>query len=64
MPYFIPMAARSFTRSRGVDILLFGVLIGMLLFSDFDLGSSSRWGQQVGISLIHQTSTVPPGPPK
>ena len=64
LPYFIPMAALLFTRSRRVDILLFVILIGMLLFSDFDLGPSSRWGEQVGISLMHQASTVPPAPPK
>ena len=64
LPYFIPMAALLFTRSRRVDIGLFVILIGMLLFSDFDLGPSSRWGEQVGISLMHQASTVPPAPPK
>jgi uncharacterized membrane protein len=57
VPYFGPMAALLFTRSRRADILLFAVLIGMLLFSDFDLGPSSRWGHQVGISLIDKSST-------
>jgi hypothetical protein len=57
VPYFGPMAALLFTRSGRADILLFAVLIGMLLFSDFDLGPSSRWGHQVGISLIDKSST-------
>jgi hypothetical protein len=57
LPYFIPMAALLFTRSRRVDIMLFAVLIGVQLFSDFDLGPSSRWGYEVGISLIDQAST-------
>jgi hypothetical protein len=57
LPYFIPMAALLFTRSRRVDIALFAVLIGVQLFSDFDLGPSSRWGHEVGISLVDQAST-------
>ncbi len=57
LPYFIPMAALLFTRSRRVDIALFAVMIGIQLFSDFDLGPSSRWGHDVGISLIDQAST-------
>ena len=61
LPYFIPMAALLFTRSRRVDIALFAILIGVQLFSDFDLGPSSRWGHEVGISLIDQSSTS--GPP-
>jgi hypothetical protein len=62
LPYYIPMGALLFTRSRRVDIALFVILIGVQLFSDFDLGPSSRWGQQVGISLIpvDQASTVAP----
>ena len=64
LPYFIPMAALLFTRSRRADIALFAILIGVQLFSDFDLGQSSRWGKQVGISLIDQASTVTPAPPK
>jgi hypothetical protein len=51
------MAALLFTRTRRVDIALFAILIGVQLFSDFDLGPSSRWGMQVGISLIDQAST-------
>ena len=38
LPYFIPMAALLFTRSRRADIALFAILIGVQLFSDFDLG--------------------------
>jgi len=57
LPYFVPMAALLFTRSRRVDIALFAVMIGIQLFSDFDLGPSSRWGHDVGISLIDQAST-------
>jgi hypothetical protein len=64
LPYFIPMIALMFTRSRRVDIGLFAVLIGMMLFSDFDLGQSSQWGRKVGISLIEQASTSAPAPPK
>ncbi len=64
LPYIIPMAALLFTRSRRVDITLFAVAIGIQLFSDFDLGESSRWGQEVGISLINQASTSPPATPK
>jgi hypothetical protein len=66
LPYYIPMGALLFTRSRRVDIALFLILIGVQLFSDFDLGPSSRWGQQVGISLIpvDQASTVAPAAPK
>ncbi|HEX5239175.1 MAG TPA: hypothetical protein VFW39_12025 [Sphingomicrobium sp.] len=64
LPYFIPMAALLFTRSRRVDIVLFVILIGMQLFSDFDLGPSSRWGMQVGLSLMDQASTAAPAPPK
>jgi hypothetical protein len=58
------MAALLFSRSRRFDIALFIVLIGMMLFSDFDLGPSSRWGKQVGLSLMDQASTVPSGAPK
>jgi len=64
LPYFIPMAALLFSRSRRFDIALFIVLIGMMLFSDFDLGPSSRWGKQVGISLMDEASTPAPAPPK
>jgi hypothetical protein len=64
LPYFIPMAILLFTRSRRTDIILFSILIGVQLFSDFDLGPSSRWGQEVGISLIPQASTTPAMPPK
>lgn len=64
VPYFGPMAALLFTRSRRADVLLFSVLIGMLLFSDFDLGQSSRWGHQVGISLIDESSTSGAGVPR
>jgi hypothetical protein len=56
-PYYVPMAALLFTRSRRVDIALFAVLIGVQLFSDFDLGPSSRWGHEVGISLVDSAST-------
>jgi hypothetical protein len=64
LPYFAPMAALLFTRSKRVDIALFAILIGMVLFSDFDLGPSSRWGAQVGISLGHQASTSTAAAPK
>jgi hypothetical protein len=63
-PYFIPMAALLFTRSRRADIMLFAILIGVQLFSDFDLGESSRWGHEVGISLIDQASTSASATPK
>jgi hypothetical protein len=53
VPYFVPLAALLFTRSRRADIMLFLILIGMMLFADFDLGPSSRWGEQVGISIGH-----------
>lgn len=64
LPYFVPMAALLFTRSRRVDIVLFAILIGMQLFGDFDLGESSRWGRAVGISLTDQASTSAPALPK
>ena len=64
LPYFIPMAALLFTRSRRVDIALFAILIGVQLFSDFDLGPSSRWGMQVGISLMDHASTSAPAVPR
>jgi hypothetical protein len=66
LPYFVPLTLLLFTRSRRVDITLFLIVIGIMLFSDFDLGPSSRWGHKVGISLIpvHQTSTVAPAAPK
>jgi hypothetical protein len=64
LPYFVPMAALLFTRSRRADILLFAIMIGMQLFSDFDLGPSSRWGYQVGISLNDQASTSAPSAPR
>lgn len=64
LPYFIPLAALLFTRSRRVDIALFVILIGMLLFSDFDFGPSSRWGEQVGISIGHLASTSPHTAPR
>lgn len=64
LPYFVPLTALLFTRSRPVDIALFVVIIAMMLFSDFDLGPSSRWGREVGISLIPQASTAAPGAPK
>jgi hypothetical protein len=64
LPYFIPMAVLLFTRSRRVDAMLFVIMIGIQLFSDFDLGPSSRWGHEVGISLNDQASTVAPAPPK
>ena len=64
LPYFIPMTALLFTRSRRLDVTLFVILIGVQLISDFDLGPSSQWGHQVGISLGDQASTVAPSPPK
>ena len=64
LPYFIPMAALLFTRSRRVDIALLAILIGVQLFSDFDLGESSRWGHEVGISMIDQASTSAAATPK
>jgi hypothetical protein len=64
LPYFVPLAALLFTRSKRVDIVLMVVLIGMLLFSDFDLGPSSRWGYEVGISLMDQASTSASATPK
>ena len=64
LPYFIPMAALLFTRSRRVDIVLLSILIGVQLFADFDLGESSRWGHEVGISMIDQASTSAAATPK
>jgi hypothetical protein len=64
LPYFIPMGALLFTRSRRVDLILFAILIGVQLFSDFDLGQSSKWGHEVGISLADSASTSPPSAPK
>ena len=64
LPYFIPMAALLFTRSRRVDIALLSILVGVQLFSDFDLGESSRWGHEVGISMIDQASTSAAATPK
>jgi hypothetical protein len=58
------MAALLFTRSRRVDIALFIIMIGMMLFSDFDLGPSSKWGQEVGISLGYEASTTSPAAPR
>jgi len=57
LPYFVPMAALLFTRSRRADIALFAIMISVQLFSDFDLGQSSRRGYQVGISLNEHAST-------
>jgi hypothetical protein len=64
LPYFLPLAALLFTRSKRVDIVLMAILVGMLLFSDFDLGPSSRWGYEVGISLIDEASTSAGATPK
>jgi hypothetical protein len=64
LPYFGPMVALLFTRSKRVDIALFAILIGVQLFADFDLGQSSRWGHDVGISLRDQASTSAHPPPK
>lgn len=64
LPYFVPLAVLLFTRSRRFDIALFVILIGMMLFSDFDLGPSSKWGHEVGISLVDQASTSGPAPPR
>ena len=64
LPYYVPMIALLFTRSRRTDIALFTVMIGVQLFSDFDLGASSRWGREVGISLIEQSSTSAATAPK
>jgi hypothetical protein len=64
LPYYIPMIALLFTRYRRVDIGLFIVLIGVQLISDFDLGPSSRWGREVGISLGYEASTTRPVAPR
>lgn len=64
LPYFVPLAALLFTHSRRVDITLFAIIIGIQLFSDFDLGPSSQWGHDVGISLIDQASTTKPATPR
>ena len=64
LPYYVPMIALLFTRSRRTDIALFTVMIGVQLFSDFDVGASSRWGREVGISLIEQSSTSAATAPK
>jgi hypothetical protein len=64
LPYFLPMAALLVTRSRRVDVTLFVILIVVQLISDFDLGPSSRWGAQVGISLGYEASTSTTATPK
>jgi hypothetical protein len=64
LPYFIPLAALLFTRSKRVDIALFVILIGMVLYSDLDLGPSSRWGSEVGISIGYEASTSAPAAPR
>jgi hypothetical protein len=64
LPYFVPLALLLFTRSRRVDITLFAIIIGVQLFSDFDLGPSSQWGYEVGISLVDQASTSGTTTPK
>jgi hypothetical protein len=58
------MAALLVTRSRRVDVTLFVILIVVQLISDFDLGPSSRWGAQVGISLGYEASTSTTATPK
>jgi hypothetical protein len=64
VPYFVPLAALLFTRSRRIDIALFIIMIAITLFSDFDLGPSSRWGEEVGISLGYQASTSTSATPR
>ena len=64
LPYFIPLTVLLFTRSRRVDVLLFILIISIQLFSDFDLGPSSKWGEQVGISVGYEASTSTPATPK
>jgi len=64
LPYYVPMIALLFTRSRRTDIALFTVMIGVQLFSDFDLGGSSRWDCEIGISIIEQSSTSAATAPK
>jgi hypothetical protein len=64
LPYFIPMAALLFTRSRRVDITLFAILLCQAVVADFDLGPSSRWGAQVGISVGYEASTMKPATPR
>ena len=64
LPYFVPLTLLLFTRSRRLDITLFVIIIGVQLFSDFDLGPSSRWGREVGISIGDLASTSPHATPR
>ena len=64
LPYFVPLTGLLFTRSRRADVALFVILIGMMLFSDFDLGPSSNWGREVGISIGYEASTTTPATPR
>ena len=64
VPYFVPLAALLFTRSRRVDIALFAILLCQAAFSDFDLGPSSQWGSEVGISIGYEASTTPHAAPR
>ena len=64
LPYFIPLTALLFTRSRRVDIALFAILLCQALVSDFDLAPSSNWGREVGISIGYETSTTKPTAPR
>lgn len=64
VPYFVPMAALLFTRSRRVDTVLLVVLLCQAAVVDFDLGPSSMWGEQVGISIGYEASTSTHSPPR
>jgi len=44
LPYFVPLTLLLFTRSRRVDITLFLIVIGIMLFSDFDLARAHAGG--------------------
>jgi hypothetical protein len=61
LPYFGPMFALLFSRSRKVDIGLLAILLASLLSSGFDLFPGSQWGNRVGINILGQASTT--GPP-
>ena len=60
LPYFGPMFALLFSRSRKVDIGLLAILLASLLSSGFDLFPGSQWGNRVGIILGQASTTGPP----
>jgi hypothetical protein len=57
LPYFGPMIALLFTRTRRVDIALLVILLASLLSSGSDLFPGSQWGNRVGINILAHAST-------